>query len=253
MRTRYLDIEDRTDDLHDLMKDRPEQAREFLDKLELSWIYHEAALDGVVLTGGELQQAFDLTGILEADRSLVFQEVRNFKNAVDVVRNEAKHERRFTMDFARNLYEIVNKGIPGRLPLELRKDMPLHRTYFHDIAHPHKIEPGLVELFDHMNSADFRSEHAIRQAVSVHHTFMVLFPFGDYSGKVARLLMNVIMLRAGYLPVVIPAVDRQRYYDALRLPHVQFRAFVLDMMQNGLDNAWRFFYPPEERREAAND
>ena len=51
MRSRYLDIEDRTQDLADLLRDEPILAHDFLRKYELSWIYHENALEGVVFSG----------------------------------------------------------------------------------------------------------------------------------------------------------------------------------------------------------
>ena len=57
MRTRYLDIDDRTEDLRQRMKDEPDVGEDFALKYELSWIYHENALEGVVYSGQELQMA----------------------------------------------------------------------------------------------------------------------------------------------------------------------------------------------------
>lgn len=253
MRIRYLDIDDRTEDLRDLMKGRRADAQDFLEKFDLSWIYHEAALEGAVLTGAELTGALGTHPVVEAGMATVFKELRNFRDAIELVKDEVKRPTRLSMTLVKRFYDTLHRDIPSRLPLELRQDMPLHRTYFHDIVQPPKIMPGLTALFEHINSPDFKEEHPIRQAASVHHTFMELFPMADHSGKVARLLMNLILVREGYLPVVIHSIDRQRYYEALRLPHQKFREFIMGEMVNGLDNAWRFFYPPEERREASNE
>jgi hypothetical protein len=57
MRTRYVDIDDRMEDLADRMRGAPELATDFLQKYELSWLYHENALEGVVYTGQELAAA----------------------------------------------------------------------------------------------------------------------------------------------------------------------------------------------------
>ncbi|HVR19952.1 MAG TPA: hypothetical protein VMS65_09650, partial [Polyangiaceae bacterium] len=35
-------------------------------------------------------------------------------------------------------------------------------------------------------------------------------------GKVARLLMNIVLLRGGYPPAIIHSTERQRYYEALK-------------------------------------
>ena len=47
-RTQYLDLDDRTEDVRELMRERPRETRDFLDKYELSWVYHECALEGMV-------------------------------------------------------------------------------------------------------------------------------------------------------------------------------------------------------------
>ena len=56
-RTRYMDLDDRTEDARHLMRERPREARDFMEKYELSWVYHENALEGMVLTHAELRQA----------------------------------------------------------------------------------------------------------------------------------------------------------------------------------------------------
>ena len=57
MRTRYVDIDDRMEDLADRMRGAPELGEDFLQKYELSWLYHENALEGVVYTPQELATA----------------------------------------------------------------------------------------------------------------------------------------------------------------------------------------------------
>ena len=57
MRSRYVDIDDRMDDLADRMRADPDLATEFHEKYELSWLYHENALEGVVYSPQELATA----------------------------------------------------------------------------------------------------------------------------------------------------------------------------------------------------
>jgi len=58
--------------------------------------------------------------------------------------------------------------------------------------------------------------HPVRIASKVHYQLLHIYPFPRHSGKVARRVMNLILMRAGYPPVVIHATERQRYYEALR-------------------------------------
>src|SRR5437588_3459121 len=191
-RTRYLDLDDRTEDVRELMRERPREARDFMEKYELSWVYHENALEGMVLTYAELRQAFDPTGIVDTQMVHTYTEIRNQKAAIDFVKHEARVKQpKYNLTLVKKLYELLYQGLPHRLPVSLRRDMPLHRTYFHDIVQPVQIQPGLEQLFDFMISEEFRKLHPIRQATHSHHRFMEIFPFSDLSGKVGRMMVNL--------------------------------------------------------------
>jgi len=256
-RTRYLDLDDRTEDVRELMRERPREARDFMEKYELSWVYHENALEGMVLTYAELRQAFDPTGIVDTQMVHTYTEIRNQKAAIDFVKHEARVKQpKYNLTLVKKLYELLYQGLPNRMPVSLRRDMPLHRTYFHDIVQPVQIQPGLEQLFDFMISEEFRKLHPIRQATHSHHRFMEIFPFSDLSGKVGRMLMNLILIRSGYMPVIIHSTDRQKYYEGLRLPATQFGNVMMDAMDNSLDNACKFFIPSwneMSRKRAASE
>lgn len=48
-----------------------------------------------------------------------------------------------------------------------------------------------------------------------HFRLVAIHPFADGNGRTARLLMNLLLLRAGYPPVAVRPEDRKRYLDAL--------------------------------------
>ena len=257
-RTRYLDLDDRNDDAREVMRANPRDAKQFMEKYELSWVYHENALEGMVLTHAELRQAFEPAGVV-VDSSMVntWQEIRNQKAAIDFIKAASKSKGvKFNLTLVKKLYEILFRDLPNRMPPTFRKDMPLHRTYFHDIVQPLLIQPGLEQLFDFMASEEFKKLHPVKQATHSHHRFMELFPYSDLSGKVGRMMMNLILLRAGYLPVIVHSSDRQKYYEGLRLPATQFGAVIMDAMDNTLDNIFKNFIPGYDetaRRKAASE
>jgi Fic family protein len=239
-----MDLDDRTEDVRELMRERPGSAREFLEKYELSWVYHENAIEGLVLTHAELRQAFDPTGVVDSSMVHVFTEVRNQKAAIEFVKQEAANPVvKYSFSLVKKLYEILYQGLPNRMPVSLRRDMPLHRTYFHDIVQPVQIQPALEQLFDLMNGEEFGRMHPIKQATHSHHRFMEIFPFSDLSGKVGRMLMNVMLIRAGYMPSILHSTDRESYYEGLRLNATEFGHIIMDAMDNSLDNATKFFIP----------
>jgi len=52
-------------------------------------------------------------------------------------------------------------------------------------------------------------------AFNAHFRLTAIHPFGDGNGRTARLLMNLILLRGGYMPVAVRPVDRAAYLATL--------------------------------------
>jgi Fic family protein len=256
MRIRFVDIDDRMEDLADRMREAPDLGEEFLHRYELSWLYHENALEGVVYTGQELATALMNQPLADATFVGALQEIRNHKIAFDLVREEAKAKKlRVNMTLVKRLYETLGGGTE-RAAAEFRKDMPLHRAYFHEIAQPAKIPALLQRVVESCDSADFRNAHPIQRAAKLHHGFMQVFPFTENSGRVARLLVNLVLFQAGYrLPCIIHATDRQRYYESLRLSDAAFRELMVEALDNALAQGEKFFREapeaPAKRRKAA--
>lgn len=57
--------------------------------------------------------------------------------------------------------------------------------------------------------------HPIELAALLHHKIVHIHPFYDGNGRTARLVMNVLLMQAGYPLVVILKNDRKKYYDVL--------------------------------------
>ena len=89
--------------------------------------------------------------------------------------------------------EAAAKGYP------YRKENPLHRLYYHEIAAPDKIAQKMRKLGEWLDSDEFRDLHPITRAARAHFQLLKIYPWTKNSGKVARLLMNFI-LHAPRLP-----------------------------------------------------
>jgi Fic family protein len=242
MRTRYVDFDDRHEDLAERMRAAPRIAEDFLRKWEVSWLFHENALEGVVYTSQELELGLENQPVADATFVGALRDVRNHKAALDFCRAEARNKKlKLNLTTLKKLYELLTAGIEGRNAGEWRKDMPLHRSYFHEIAQPARILAGLQKVFEGTETAEFRNAHAILRAARLHHGLMQVFPYTDNSGRIGRLFSNMILFQAGYLPVIVHATDRQRYYESLRQPEGALREVTMDAIGNGLDHAEKFF------------
>jgi Fic family protein len=243
---RFADIDDRTDELRDLGEEHPDIWKDFLGRYELSWIYHENALEGIVVTHAELTSA--LRGRPIAPDT--YPSIRNMKCAINMVRKEAASPgAAIDLELARRLHEVLGEGEAGFVSGRYRKIIPLHRTYFHDIAQPQVIQPRYQKLMDWAKVNDPDDEEAVRFAAHFHHEFMSIFPYSEHCGKVGRLLLNYVLLRHGYMPVIFHGSERQRYYDTLRHGARDLEAFLTEMMINCIENARTFVRKELEERE----
>ena len=68
----------------------------------------------------------------------------------------------------------------------------------------------------------------------LHYDLLRTFPFPQDSGKVARLCMNILLMRAGLPPVIVHSTERQRYYDALRGSLPTIVQMISDSMRNAM-------------------
>jgi Fic family protein len=242
MRTRYVDFDDRHEDLAERMRAAPRIAEDFLRKWEVSWLFHENALEGVVYTSQELELGLENQPIADVTFVGALRDIRNHKTALELCRAEARNKKlKLNLTTLKKLYELLTAGIEGRNAAEWRKDMPLHRSYFHEIAQPARILPGLQKVFEATETAEFRNAHAIQRAARLHHGLMQVFPYTDNTGRIARLFSSMILFQAGYLPVIVHATDRQRYYESLRQPEGALRELTMDAIANGLEHAEKFF------------
>ncbi len=250
MRANRVDIDDRKDDLMELLEDDRALAQVFWEKLDLSWVYHEQALEGIVVTAEELALALSPNpGVQEVGRAAFLAEIRRQKEAVDLAKDEAKQPKgKLSLTLLKKLFETLTGGAEPKGRMEFRRDMPLHRTYFHDIHQPVRIVPELTKLLEWGNAAEFHALHPLQQASLFHHRFMAIFPFTELSGKVGRLVMNILLMRAGYLPAVINAVDRQRYYESLKQQPRVLQSLVTEAIEHATDHGFKFFTEATPRR-----
>jgi len=51
---------------------------------------------------------------------------------------------------------------------------------------------------------------------------------------VSRLLMNFLLLRAGYPPAIIHSTERQRYYEALKGAPLSITHMVEEALENSI-------------------
>jgi Fic family protein len=97
-----------------------------------------------------------------------------------------------------------------------------------DYAFPKpQVVPSLMKEFIGEIPNQNKKLHPIEFSAWLHLKLVNIHPFIDGNGRVARLLMNLALLQAGYVITIIPPVIRQDYIEIVRdcQKHQTFIAF----------------------------
>jgi len=227
---------------------------EFQERLDMSWIYHDSALEGVVLSFHELKSAIDKDVVSDVSLIPTYDEIRAHKAAIDFVREQAAQKKKvpITMELLLKLREVLTPENPETLAKDgpWRKDTPVHRLYFHDIPPAEKIPGEMKKLADWLADPETKKLAALRLAAKMHFKIMQIYPFTKHSGKLARLAMNLVLLRSGFPPAIIHSTERQRYYESLRGPSTLLYNLMLDSLENSIDSAIKVFSEAHSGRKA---
>ena len=214
----------------------------FWELFDIVWVYHDNALEGEVFTPDELRAALgdQVVTVTDSSSTSVLRDIRAHKDAISFVRREAaKRCQTSLLALAKQIHERLTPD-PAERPGKYRRNGQVQRTYFHEIADANRISYLLRKILNWAISDDAQRDHPIEVACRVHHEFIHIFPFEKNSGRVGRLLLSYMLLREGFLPAVIHAQDRQRYYDSFRTPDAELlTGLVHESIENSIDSVQR--------------
>lgn len=100
------------------------------------------------------------------------------------------------------------------------KDSPnsvrLPNGEMHNYASPIDTPIKMKELIDWYNlELNKKTIHKVVLSALLHYKFIIIHPFDDANGRVARLIMNYVLIKSGYPPIVIKSADKKNYLHAL--------------------------------------
>ncbi|MEZ4442532.1 MAG: Fic family protein [Polyangiaceae bacterium] len=221
-----------------IQRQSTEFRQHYEESFEMSWIYHDTALEGIVYTFEELTTAFRSDEVTVVDSSVmpIYDAIRRHKAAIEFIQDAAEKKRGpVSVDFLKRLYIILHPEEGDPKTVKYRRDVPQHRLYFHEYAAPDKIAYKVRQCIDWVNNSQSkRSGAPLRVAAKAHYDLARAYPFTHDSGKVARLFMNFLLMRAGMPAAIIHATERQRYYEALKSPNA---TMLVNMLRDSVENA----------------
>ena len=199
----------------DALRPLPRVALEKLkEQIIVEWIYNSNAIEGNTLTLRETQFILE-TGLTIGGKSLREHfEVTNHKEAIEYVESLANGADPIVPFHVRQIHKLILTNIDDANAGQYRKTEVR-------IAGASHIPPEAWEVGREMDewgawlSESEKSSHPVVLAALTHHRLVAVHPFVDGNGRTARLVMNLILMRAGYPPTVILRTNRRQYYDVL--------------------------------------
>ncbi|MCY4193985.1 MAG: Fic family protein, partial [bacterium] len=217
------------------------QVLDFNERLNREWAIETGIIEGIYNIDQGTTQLLIERGI---DASLIVHDgngkspeliagiVRDHQDAVEWLFDVVKQQRSLSTSFVKELHHLMTRkqdevegidqfGRVARIALDhgFYKQHPNNPIRpdgkEHQYCPPEQVSGQMDELVRlHLEHAEMEISPDI-SAAWLHHRFTQIHPFQDGNGRVARALASLVLIRAGWFPLVISRTNRGKYIDAL--------------------------------------
>ncbi|XP_006204808.1 protein adenylyltransferase FICD [Vicugna pacos] len=190
--------------------------RRVMEETYYHHIYHTVAIEGNTLTLSEIRHILE-TRYAVPGKSLEEQnEVIGMHAAMKYV-NATLVSRLGSVSIS-DVLEIHRRVLGYVDPVEAGRFRTTQVLVGHHVPpHPQDVEKQMQEFIQWLNSEDATSLHPVEFAALAHYKLVYIHPFIDGNGRTSRLLMNLILMQAGYPPITVRKEQRSEYYHVLEV------------------------------------
>lgn len=181
------------------------------DQFILKLTYHSNSIEGSTLTEPDTAAIlFDNAAL--PNKSLTEQlEAKNHQTALNYLFDYIAKKEKIDETIVLKLHSILMNGV--RPDAGLYRDHAVRITGVNlSVANYMSIPKLMPEV---MSQIENKKKDILDLSASIHSKFEQIHPFGDGNGRVGRLLMNAILLKANFAPAVILQQQKQLYYTYL--------------------------------------
>ncbi|MBZ2387327.1 Fic family protein [Anaerococcus murdochii] len=211
--THYDEIKQLNDFVKENIDKLPKETyQSIVDDFDLRFTHESTKIEGNTLSIAEVKTLLvDKVSIGGKDLRELY-EVTNNEKAFRLIKSRLEEGAALDEELIKDIHQVVMENI---------LEGGLYRNYNVRITGAGFTPPDWTEVRNAMKwfMADFESKksdlNAIELASYVHAEFVRIHPFQDGNGRTARLLLNFMLMKAGYQPVIIEAKDRPIYYESL--------------------------------------
>ena len=201
-------------------------------KLRIESNYHSNAVEGNSLTLGETRSLI-LHGLTARGKPMRDHlDIEGHDEAIKAMEDAVKRNELLNEVFIRNLHKVLLKEpyendaiTPDGQPIKRRIAIGEYKTQPNNVrtstgeiyyfTPPDQVKSAMGDLIDWYRGQEDEGEHPIIIAATFHYRFIRIHPFDDGNGRMARLLMNMILIKHGYTVAVVPIEEREQYIGIL--------------------------------------
>lgn len=217
--------------------------KDIYDEFVLKLTYHSNSMEGSALTEPDTA-AILFDNVFLPNKTMTEQlEAKNHQTALNHLFDYISKNGKIDESLILKLHSILMNGI--------RPDAGMYRNHAVRILGVSLPTANFIRVPDLMKSVIPDPENAdnkdiIGISANVHSHFEQIHPFSDGNGRIGRLLMNAMLLRANLAPAVIHQQQKQLYYTYLYKAQTkddqsQLEDFICDAILNGFNILERKF------------
>lgn len=203
-------------------------------RFTVEYNYNSNHIEGNTLTYGQTELLL-LFGRVSGNGHLKdFNDMKASEVSVQMMQEEA-HDRNapLTQNFIRTLHRtlICEDYVEYRtLPNGVQTSFTIHAGQYKsrpnsvitrygdrfEYASPEETPALMTDLIDWYNEEEQNGKFTpVELAALFHYRFIRIHPFEDGNGRIARLMVNYILLRHGWPMIVVRSRKKQEYFEAL--------------------------------------
>lgn len=218
----------------------PTIVKKLRERFMLEMTYNSNAIEGNTLTLKETYLVLT-EGITIKGKSLKDHlEAKNHHEALEFIFDLVEHDKQHSISehLIRELQSLIIGNIDTTIAGTYRSVEVAITASDHQPPMATEVPSKMADLVNWF-SQNQKKLNSVELAALIHHKLVNIHPFADGNGRTARLLMNILLLQAGYPLVIILKNDRKKYYETLsqadRNIYQPFVTFVARSVERSLD------------------
>lgn len=203
------------------------------DTFLLKLTYNSNRIEGSTLTEPDTA-AILFDNVALPNKTLIEHlEAKNHQTALNFLFDHIANGSKLTEEFVLKLHGILMSGIKPDAGLYRRHGV---RILGVDLPTANYLKvPNLIPTI--VTEANKRTSDVVALCAKVHSRFEQIHPFSDGNGRVGRLVMTAMLLKANFAPAIIKQEQKRLYYTYLykaqsKNDHSQLEDFLCDAVIN---------------------